>query len=223
MGIFRSGPKPCLAPGRRLTTRAVPVYCFAPMATEKDTGGPRRLRVAAWAGVALVATAALGAVAVRHQAASENDAFYAQWGVDSEHLPYDPAADARREIAAGKERAETHGKMLMVTFGANWCPDCLTLHKNLEDPATREFAHSTFEFVNVDVGDFDKNAAVAHELGVKVNGIPLAVFFSSDGRPICDTSRGELEPSRHYTSREILEFLREVATYQRVVSPDQRQ
>jgi thioredoxin 1 len=180
-------------------------------------------RVAAWSAVARVATAALGAVAWQLRAVTENDAFYAQWGVDPAHLPYDPSADARRDIAAGKERAELAGKMLMVTFGANWCPDCLTLHRNLADPETHEFAKKTFEFVNVDVGDFDKNSDVAKELGVKVNGIPLAVFFSSDGRPICDTSRGELEPSRHYTSREILEFLREVATYQRVVSPDQRQ
>ena len=54
-------------------------------------------------------------------------------------------------------------------------------------------------------------------------GGPKQVFFSPDGEPVCDTSKGEVEPSRHYTSREILEFLREVATYQRVVSPDQRQ
>jgi thiol-disulfide isomerase/thioredoxin len=195
------------------------------MAIDRGNGGRRftRKRVAAWAGVALAAIAAIGTAAWRHYDASENDAFYTQWGVDRAHLPYDASADARRDIAAGKERAELAGKMLMVTFGANWCPDCLTLHKNLQDPTTREFADKTFEFVNVDVGDFDKNSEVAQELGVKVNGIPLAVFFSSDGRPICDTRHGELEPSRHYTSREILEFLREVATYQRVVSPDQRQ
>ena len=196
------------------------------MALHSDNGKarPGRSRAAVWSGAALVAVATLGAVAWHHRASSsEDDAFYTQWGVDPGHLPYDPSADARRDIAAAKERADLGGKMLMVTFGANWCPDCLTLHKNLEDPATREFAHKTFEFVNIDVGEFDKNAEVAQELGVKVNGIPLAVFFSSDGRPICDTSRGELEPSRHYTSREILEFLREVATYQRVVSPDQRQ
>jgi thioredoxin 1 len=195
------------------------------MAMDNGNGKRRfgKRRLAAWSGVALLATAAIGAVALQQRSPSEDDAFYTQWGVDPGHLPYDPQADARRDIAAAKERAELAGKMLMVTFGANWCPDCLTLHKNLEAPDTRDFAHKTFEFVNVDVGDFDKNAEVAHELGVEVNGIPLAVFFSSDGRPICDTSRGELEPSRHYTSREILEFLREVATYQRVVSPDQRQ
>ena len=102
------------------------------------------------------------------------------------------------------------------------CPDGM-MRQTFSFTSTRSFVACTFEFVNVDVGDFDKNSEVAQELGVKVNGIPLAVFFSPDGRPICDTSRGELEPSRHYTSREILGFLREVAEYRRVVSPDQRQ
>jgi thioredoxin 1 len=183
----------------------------------------KRTRAAVWAGVALLCVAALGAAAVYRYRWSSDDAFYAQWGVDRAHLPYDSKADARRDVADAKARAAASGKMLMVMFGANWCPDCLTLHKDLEDPVTREYAHDKFEMVNVDVGEFGKNSDVARELGVAVNGIPLAVFFSSDGRPLCDTRGGELEPSRHYTSREILDFLKEVADHRRVVSPDQRQ
>src|SRR3954469_9194631 len=187
---------------------------------------PRRAagkRAVVWTAVVLLAAAALGATMV-HRHGSAEDAFYSRWGVDRAHLPYSAGADARRDIADAKARAAANGKMVMVTFGANWCPDCLTLHKDLEDPVTREYANAKFEMVNVDVGEFDKNAAVARELGVApVNGIPLAVFFSSDGRPICDTRRGELEPARHYTSSEILDFLREVADHRRVVNPDQRQ
>jgi len=171
----------------------------------------------------VAAVAGLGMLAYGEYVSTTDAFFYTHWGVDPHRLPYDSRADARADIAAGKARAEATGKLLMVTFGANWCPDCLTLHKNLEDPLTRDYAQSMFEIVNVDVGEFDKNADVAKELGVAVNGIPLAVFFSPDGRPIGDTRRGELEPSRHYTSREILGFLREVAEYRRVVSPDQRQ
>jgi thiol-disulfide isomerase/thioredoxin len=188
------------------------------MTPEPESQNPRRaarLRAVVWTAVALLFVAAIGATVV-YRRGSADDAFYAQWGVDRGHLPYSASADARRDIA--------NGKMVMVTFGANWCPDCLTLHKDLEDPVTREYANAKFEVVNVDVGEFDKNAAVAAELGVApVNGIPLAVFFSSDGRPICDTRRGELEPSRHYTSSEILDFLKEVAEHRRVVNPDQRQ
>jgi thioredoxin len=203
------------------------VYRFGVMIPQSDSQKPRRaasMRAVAWTAAALLLAAAVGATAVYYRRGSADDAFYAQWGVDRAHLPYSAAADARRDIADAKARAAANGKMVMVTFGANWCPDCLTLHKDLEDPVTREYAERKFEMVNVDVGELDKNAAVARELGVApVNGIPLAVFFSSDGRPICDTRRGELEPSRHYTSSEILDFLKEVADHRRVVNPDQRQ
>ena len=89
----------------------------------------------------------------------------------------------------------------------------------------RNFIHKTINgnMVNIDVGDSAKNARVERDLDVAVNSIPLAMFYSSDGKPICDTQRGELKPSRHYTSREILGFLREVVDYRRAVSPDQRQ
>ena len=207
--------------------RTAAVYRFGLMIPQSDSQKPRRaasMRAVAWTAAALLLVAAIGATAVYYRRGSADDAFYAQWGVDRANLPYSPTADARREVADAKARAAANGKMVMVTFGANWCPDCLTLHKDLEDPVTREYASKKFEMVNVDVGEFDKNADVARELGVApVNGIPLAVFFSSDGRPICDTRRGELEPARHYTSSEILDFLKEVADHRRVVNPDQRQ
>jgi thioredoxin len=202
------------------------VYRFALMTPGSENHKPRRvagMRAVVWTAVALLFVAVIGATAIIRRG-SADDAFYKQWGVDRAHLPYSATADARRDITDAKARAAANGKMVMVTFGANWCPDCLTLHKDLEDPITREYANAKFEMVNVDVGEFDKNAAVARELGVApVNGIPLAVFFSSDGRPICDTRRGELGPARHYTSSEILDFLKEVADHRRVVNPDQRQ
>src|SRR4051812_47420734 len=103
-----------------------------------------RRRGFAWAAGLVAATAAaagLGALAYSEYVSTTDDtAFYTHWGVDSHHLPYDSNADARADIAAGKARAEATGKLLMVTFGANWCPDCLTLHKNLEDPLTRDYA-----------------------------------------------------------------------------------
>jgi len=148
--------KPGAAPNR-------PVYRFALMTPEPESQNPRRaarLRAVVWTAVALLFVAAIGATVV-YRRGSADDAFYAQWGVDRGHLPYSASADARRDIADAKARAAANGKMVMVTFGANWCPDCLTLHKDLEDPVTREYANAKFEVVNVDVGEFDKNAAVA--------------------------------------------------------------
>ena len=137
--------------------------------------------------------------------------------------PYRSDLDARTAIAQGKQRAAESGKMLMVTFGANWCPDCLTLHDNLHALDTHAYIEKHFEIVQIDVGDANKSAAVQRDLGISVNAIPLAVFYSPSGEQIGDTFAGELKPSRHYTSRQIRDFLREVVDYHRIVSPDQRQ
>ncbi len=171
----------------------------------------------------LGAVVACGVVILALPHSSNDTAFYRQLGFDAADLPYKSDIDPREAVYAGKARAAASGKMLMVTYGANWCPDCLTLQKNLRDPETRAYAERNFEMVSIDVGDSVKSARVEHDLGMTVNTIPLAVFYSSDGQPVCDTQRGELKPSRHYSSREILGFLREVVDYRRAVSPDQRQ
>ena len=179
---------------------------------------PRRVA----AGLGVFALLAGSALALSHPWGERS--IYERWGVDPNDLPYHASdVDPREAIELGKARAAESGKMLMVTFGANWCPDCLTLHKNLRDPATRGYAEAKFEFVNIDVGDSAKTARVEDALGIAVNGIPLAMFYSPDGQLVCNTARGELKPSRHYSSRQILDFLREVADHRRVVSPDQRQ
>lgn len=175
-----------------------------------------------------VGAAALGAIAaiagsVREAPPRQLDSFYAEYGVTRETLPYRADADSRREIAAAKARAAADDKLVMVTFGANWCPDCLSLHRSLQDPATEPYVERTFEIVNVDVGSVASNVEAARELGVDVRAIPLAVFYLPDGTPLGDTSRGELKPARHYSSADILGFLREVAEQHRIVSPDQRQ
>ena len=136
---------------------------------------------------------------------------------------YESKLDARTALEQGKARAAASGKMLMVTFGANWCPDCITLHQNLYSAETRAYAEEHFEIVEIDVGDAKKNAAVQRDLGMAVTAIPLAMFYSSTGELIGDTFAGELKPSRHFSSREIRDFLREVVDYHRIVSPDQRQ
>jgi thiol:disulfide interchange protein len=178
-----------------------------------------RARPWVYAGVALLA----GVVGLALEQSSDDSVFYTRWGFDATNLPYKSDVDARMAVEAGKARAAESGKMLMVTFGANWCPDCLTLQKNLRDPETHAYAERNFEMVNIDVGDSAKSARVERDLDMAVNTIPLAMFYASDGKPICDTQRGELKPSRHYSSREILGFLREVVDYRRAVSPDQRQ
>ncbi|HEY5775957.1 MAG TPA: thioredoxin family protein [Xanthomonadales bacterium] len=136
-------------------------------------------------------------------------------------LPYDGETDARAAVRGARERARQEGKFLMVTFGANWCPDCRNLHRHLNSDVVRSYTADRFLFVNVDVGKLNQNRDLAQELGVSLRlGIPVAIFFDPTGRVIGATNNGELEPARLYTSPQILKFVRDVTERSRILAPD---
>lgn len=136
-------------------------------------------------------------------------------------LPYDAHADAHSVVASARKAALTAEKFLMVTFGANWCIDCRTLHRNLKSEDVAKYTHDLFHFINVDVGKFNQNADLAMELGVTLsNGIPVAVFFDPAGQVIGTTNEGQLEPARRYSSKQILKFVRDIAERSQIMAPD---
>lgn len=193
------------------------------MLTPDDSDKARvasKARLWSWLGVgallSVVGVAAIYAMTVEPVLAPEVQQSFAQ-------PPYRADLDARTAVEQGQARAAASGKMLMVTFGANWCPDCLTLHRNLHASDAHAYIDKHFEIVQIDVGDAKKSAQVQRDLGISVNVIPLAIFYSPSGEFVGDTFAGELKPSRHFSSRQIRDFLREVVDYHRIVSPDQRQ
>lgn len=134
--------------------------------------------------------------------------------------PYDAQADSQKDIAAAQKRARASKKYVMVIFGANWCKDCIVLHKLLDEPATKAYVDAHFEIVGVDLGRFNKNMDVAKSLKVELDkGIPAAAFLASDGNSVGNTNNGELEPSRNYHSEMILHFLHEVVDNHKIVKP----
>ena len=140
---------------------------------------------------------------------------------NQDELPYDEQIDAASMVDTARRRAVAERKFLMVTFGANWCLDCWTLHHHLNSETVASYSRDLFHFVNVDVGKFNRNRGVAESLGVSLTrGIPVAVFFDPGGGVIGTTNEGELEPSRRYSSQQILKFVRDVAERQRIAAPD---
>jgi len=136
-------------------------------------------------------------------------------------LPYDGDDDASDEVASARAAALEEKKFLMVTFGANWCQDCRSLHMNLHTKEVMQYTEGLFDFINVDVGKFNQNRHVAEALGVSLSrGIPVAVFFDPGGQVIGTTNEGQLEPARRYSSRQILKFVRDIAERSRIQAPD---
>ena len=140
---------------------------------------------------------------------------------DTGQLPNDDDDDASAEVATARAVAVRNEKFLMVTFGANWCRDCRNLHLILHRDEVESYTRDLFQFVNVDVGKFNQNRHVAEELGISLSkGIPVAVFFDPQGQVIGTTNRGELEPARRYSSKQILKFVRDIVERSQISAPD---
>ena len=62
---------------------------------------------------------------------------------------------------------------------------------------------------------------IAEALGISLTrGIPVAIFFDPEGAVIGTTNDGQLEPARHYSSKQILKFVRDIAERSRILAPD---
>ena len=137
--------------------------------------------------------------------------------------PYRDSADARQDLSAAKQRAAAAHQLVMVIFGANWCPDCIVLHHSLESGETQVYAREHFQFVDVSIGNHDRNLDLAEELGVTLKkGIPAAVILQPDGTVIGRTMNGELEASRKYSPSQILGFMQDVVEKHSIAFPDRR-
>ncbi len=97
-------------------------------------------------------------------------------------LPYDENADARADLQHALAQAKHHDKKVLVVFGANWCPECRRLDKEIAQNKTA-IDKDKFVIVKVDVGHFDKNTNLTKVYGnVTKKGIPAAVILTADNQ-----------------------------------------
>jgi thiol-disulfide isomerase/thioredoxin len=134
--------------------------------------------------------------------------------------PYPPPGQAAADLKRAEARAKSSGKILMVIFGGNWCPDCHVLHQRLAESPVREYAEKRFEIVGINIGEKNANLDIAKRLGVTLDkGVPAAAFIGPDGKPIGNANQGELEAARGYSPQQVLTFLRNVAEHSLIEKP----
>ena len=126
--------------------------------------------------------------------------------------PYDERADAHADLAAALDASRADGKYVLIDFGANWCPDCLSLAALFEAKEIKPFLDEHYRVVHVDVGKWDKNLNLSEQYGKVIdNGIPAVVILKPDGAVVTTTADGSLANARTATVDDILSFLKEWA------------
>ncbi len=127
--------------------------------------------------------------------------------------PYDPTADAHKEIAHAIKMAQKKDQNILLMFGANWCPWCRALHKLMEtDSEINGFLKKNYQVVLVDVGKKDKNLDLNSRYGEPIKlGLPALVVLDSNGRQLVLQETGALETNnpavKGHEPKKVMEFL----------------
>lgn len=115
--------------------------------------------------------------------------------------PYNEKADAPADVKHALSAAQADHKKVLLVFGANWCKDCRDLDKALHG-SSLPLIEGKFEVVKIDVGNFDKNLALAEHYGNPIKmGIPAVVELGADDQVIYSTKGGELADCARWASR----------------------
>ena len=121
---------------------------------------------------------------------------------------YPASADAKKEIAEAIHEAIEAHKRVLVVFGGNWCYDCHVLDEAFHSPEISPTMEKSFEVVDVDTGQMDKNLDIAKQYDVPLDrGVPAIAVLDSDGKLLFSQKRGEFEAARSMAPEDILDFL----------------
>lgn len=126
--------------------------------------------------------------------------------------PYDESADAGADVDAAITRAAAEGRLLLLTFGANWCTDCRAFDAAMNDPALAAVLADHFVPVKIDVGNWDKHPEVVAAWDDPIaGGIPAVVVATPAGDILYTTKAGELATARQMGPEQFAAFFERLA------------
>lgn len=119
---------------------------------------------------------------------------------DAQSRPVAPLRTAAQLAVEGRavcQQARTRRKPLLVTFGADWCPDCrdMVFLSQVEPLAS---ALRRYEQIDINVGRFDRHTELTDAWAIRAISAWVVVTPSACDRPMVDWPRvtqRTLEPS----------------------------
>ena len=110
---------------------------------------------------------------------------------------FDPEADPAEHYSAALSSANEQGKLVLLVFGSEWCPDCRSLNQKMTQSPLRNTLETDFVLTHVDIGNWDLNMAFAANFGEPVaKGIPSIAIVEADGKILYVSQSGEFASAR---------------------------
>ena len=118
---------------------------------------------------------------------------------------YDPAADAKAELAAAVVKAKAENKQVLIQVGGNWCPWCIRLHGFFHSNAQADsIIKADYVFMLINYSPENKNPEILASLGNPQRfGFPVLLVVDQNGQRIHTQDTGYLELNKGYDPEKV--------------------
>jgi thioredoxin-related protein len=124
---------------------------------------------------------------------------------------YNPAADAKAEIADAVKKASAEHKNVLLQIGGNWCIWCIRFNDLVtKDPDLNKYLRDNFVVVHVNYSKENMNEKLLAELGYPQRfGFPVFVVLDDKGNRIHTQNSGYLEEGKGHSKDKVMEFFKD--------------
>ena len=123
--------------------------------------------------------------------------------------PYDPKADAAKDIEKLVAQAKKEGKNVMIQAGGNWCIWCLRFNQYVQTtPELKKLVDDNYVYYHLNYSPDNKNEKVFAEYrnpGDKF-GYPVFIVLDQNGKMIHTQQSDVLEEGKGYSLEKVKEF-----------------
>ena len=123
---------------------------------------------------------------------------------------YNPEAIPEEQLAEAMAEAKTNNKMILMVFGANWCPDCRAFSKLIKEAPLAETISTNFSVAHIDIGNWDHNMEFTNQFDKPVDkGIPSIVILDQEKNILYVAKGGEFASARNATAEQLNGWFKE--------------
>ncbi len=118
--------------------------------------------------------------------------------------PYDTSANPATQYEEALSQAAAQHKRVLLLFGANWCPTCRLLTKEITTDPLQQLIAENFVPLYVNIGKWDANMDFVARFGKAVaQGIPSIAVADANGAVRFVTLEGEMAAVGQNTSEDL--------------------
>lgn len=124
--------------------------------------------------------------------------------------PYNPKADAEKDIRNLVVKAKKEGKNIMIQAGGNWCIWCLRFNQFVQTtPELKSIVDRNYEYYHLNYSPDNKNEKIFARYGNPGEkfGYPVFIVLDKDGKMIHVQNSEVLEDGKGYSLEKVKDFL----------------